>query len=94
MIRAGKIVDKNGKDVYLPNIGRLAIPISLIHGSENGLFLPQGTEKTFKLLCEKNDPRFYTRIVFPKYAHMDCFIGKNASRDIYPTVMLELEKFN
>jgi cholesterol oxidase len=94
MIREGKIVDKKGNDVYLPNIGRLAIPISFIHGAENGLFLPEGTEKTFRLLCEKNGPRFYTRIVFPNYAHMDCFIGKNSARDVFPEVMAELDQHN
>jgi hypothetical protein len=32
--------------------------------------------------------------VFPNYAHMDCFIGKNASRDVYPEVMAELDQHN
>src|SRR5687767_15556781 len=40
----------------LKNIQRLSIPISFLHGADNGLFLPEGTLKTFQLLCKKNDP--------------------------------------
>ena len=41
-----------------------------------------------------NDATLYQRIVFPDYAHMDCYIGKDAARDIYPTIVAELDRFN
>lgn len=94
MVRQGHIVDKDGEDVYLPHLERLAIPIAFIHGAENGLFLPKGTEITYDLLSQKNGKHFYTRHVIPGYAHMDCFLGKDAAKDVFPIVLAELEKEN
>lgn len=94
ILRKGHIVNKDGKDVYLPHLERLAIPIAFIHGADNAFFLPEGSAITYKLLCEKNGSDLYVRHVIPDYAHMDCFMGKNASRDIFPTILAELDKFN
>lgn len=94
ILREGHIVDQHGKDVYLPHLERLAIPIALIHGADNAFFLPEGSAITYKLLCEKNGSDLYVRHLIPDYAHMDCFMGKNAARDIFPTILAELEKFN
>ncbi len=96
MVRAGMVLDKDGNNVYLPHLDRLDIPIAFLHGAENGLFLPEGTAKIYELLRERHgdaDGR-YTRHVIPDYAHMDCFIGKDAARDVYPIVLAELEKGN
>jgi len=94
MVREGHIVDRDGRDVYMPHLDRLAIPLAIVHGAENGLFLPEGTERLYQLLCERNGEALYTRHVIPDYAHMDCFIGKDAARDVYPLVLAELEKAN
>jgi choline dehydrogenase-like flavoprotein len=94
ILREGHIVDQHGKDVYLPHLERLAIPIALIHGADNAFFLPEGSAITYKLLCEKNGSDLYVRHLIPDYAHMDCFMGKNAARDIFPTILMELDKFN
>lgn len=94
ILREGHIVNKDGKDVYLPHLERLAIPIALLHGADNNFFVPEGSEITYKVLCEKNGSDLYVRHVIPDYAHMDCFMGKNASKDVFPTILAELEKFN
>jgi cholesterol oxidase len=61
---------------------------------ENQLFLPEGTHKTFRYLCDKNGPENYIWITFPNYGRMDCFVGKTAATDIYPTICSELAKTN
>ena len=94
MIRKQRAVSADGEHEYLDDVDNLRLPIAFIHGEDNRLFLPEGSALTYELLRENNGPELYTRHVIPGYAHMDCFIGKNASRDIYPTVMLELEKYN
>lgn len=94
LLREDRMVNAKAEDVYMPNVKKLAIPISFIHGAENGLFLPEGSKKTMDWLCENNDPSLYSRHLIEDYAHMDCFIGKNASRDVYPTVLKELDKYN
>ena len=70
---------------------RLAVPITFIHGAENATFLPESTEITYQLLCEKNGSEFYQRYVIPKYGHIDCIFGKNAVRDVYPHILVHLE---
>lgn len=94
MIQKGHVVDRLGQDVYLPNASRLALPISFIHGDINHMFLPEGSAKTYEFLREKNGPQWYTRTVIPGYAHMDCFIGRDAAKDVYPVVAQELDKQN
>ncbi|HEY1985143.1 MAG TPA: GMC oxidoreductase [Terracidiphilus sp.] len=94
IVRAGKVVDKDGNDVYLPNIQRLKIPLVFFQAMENKLFLPEGTDRSFQLLCDKNGATGYLRIAVPNYHHMDCFIGKDAARDIYPLIMGQLDAYN
>ncbi|HJZ78133.1 MAG TPA: alpha/beta fold hydrolase [Vicinamibacterales bacterium] len=96
MVRAEKIVDKNGDDTYLTpeNLKRLTLPITFLHGAENNLFLPEGSLKTLKTLAQANDALLYDRIEFPNYAHMDCYMGRDASRDIFPTIVSALDRHN
>jgi choline dehydrogenase-like flavoprotein len=94
MIRAGQVVDAAGNDVYLPHIDRLKLPLTFLQAENNHLFLPEGTERTFQLLSAKNGADGYLRIEIPNYNHMDCFIGKNAEHDIYPSVLAQLDLYN
>ena len=91
MLRAGHVVDFKGKDVYMPHLDRLAIPISFIHGAENAAFIPESTKLTYDALTAKNG-ELYTRHVIPKYGHIDCIFGKNAATDVYPYILQHLEK--
>lgn len=93
-LRAGYAVNANGEDVYLPAADKLKLPIAFLHGENNRLFLPAGSEATFEFLAKRNGPSFYTRHVIKGYADMDCFIGKNAARDVYPLVTAELDRHN
>src|SRR5262249_48823069 len=85
------VVDHTGKDVYMPYLDRLAFPILFIAGADNHEFYPETSEHTYRVLCERNGSGFYRRIVFPGYAHMDCFVGKTASSDIFPALADHLE---
>lgn len=93
-LNRGRIVSADGEDAYLPHLDRMRVPLAFIHGERNRLFLPEGSELTYRALCETNGPENYVRHVIPGYAHMDCFIGKNAARDVYPLVTAELDKHN
>jgi cholesterol oxidase len=91
MTRAGKIVNAMGEDVYLPHVERMAIPIAFIHGAENELWLPDSTRQTYEWLCQANGKEFYSRYLIPRYGHIDCIFGKNASKDVYPVILKHLE---
>jgi cholesterol oxidase len=94
MVNAGQVVDRHGGDAYLPKVANAAIPITLIHGAENNFFLPEGTARTYDFLRAANGDKLYARHVFPGYAHMDLFIGKDASRDVFPVLLEEIGRFN
>ncbi|MCC6922843.1 MAG: GMC family oxidoreductase N-terminal domain-containing protein [Nitrosomonas sp.] len=90
--REGKIVNAEGKDIYLPHWERLNLPITFIHGAENVSYLPETTERSFKKLVEVNGPEKYVRHVIPNYGHIDCIFGQNAVQDVYPHILSALEK--
>lgn len=94
LVQKGHVVDATGAEAYMPHVNRLNLPITFIHGAENKLFLPSGTLKTFRLLVETNGADHYTRIEFPRYSHMDFFIGENAAADIFPTLIAQLDQWN
>ena len=88
--RKGHLVSANGEDIYLNHLERLAIPICFIHGGDNECFLPESTQITYDLLRKKNG-NLYSRKVVPGYGHIDCIFGKNASGDVFPTILEHLQ---
>ena len=92
LTNTGHLVDFDGKDVYLPHLDRLALPITFIHGAENECFVPESTQITYDLLRQDQRQQLYDRHVIPGYGHIDCIYGKNASRDIFPLVLSALDE--
>jgi cholesterol oxidase len=92
LAREGKLLSADGEDIYLPNVERLAIPITYIHGVENEAWLPESTELTFNWLREHNGRHLYKRHLIANYGHIDCIFGKNAAVDVYPLILSHLEQ--
>lgn len=93
MVRAGHPLDRRGKDVYSQHVGRLKMPIAFMHGAENRMFLPEGSKRTYDWLVENNGPEYYVRHVVPIFGHMDCFMGKDSARDVFPVIVKELDRW-
>jgi len=91
MVRTGHLVDARGDDVYMPHVGRLAIPLRLVHGGDNDCFPPAGSEQTLAWLCAHNDPRLYSRVVVPGFGHIDCIFGAQAAARVYPHIVEHLD---
>jgi pimeloyl-ACP methyl ester carboxylesterase len=94
MIRKGQAVDAQGRDVYLSNTDRYRMPITFMTGEHNRMFVPRGLEATHHLLREANGPDLYSRHVIQDYAHLDCWLGKDAERDVFPVAVADLERHN
>ncbi|MBV9935882.1 MAG: GMC family oxidoreductase N-terminal domain-containing protein, partial [Actinobacteria bacterium] len=94
MVNAGLIVDHNGGDVYWQpqHLDRLAFPIMFLAGEDNKEFFPETSKITYDLLCEANPANLYSRKEIPGYAHMDCFVGRNAATDVFPYLLAHLEE--
>jgi len=107
MIKAGHVLDANGKNTYLDsidranveeltnNIDQLDLPITFMAGALNQEFLPQSSARTYHWLRTHNplSADSYHRHVFENYGHMDCFVGKNASVDVYPKIQQWLDQY-
>lgn len=91
MVREGGLRTAGGEDVYLPHLERLAVPITFIHGEENGCYLPESTATTMQILQQRNGRHLYRRHVIPDYGHIDCIFGERASRDVFPLILDHLE---
>jgi len=107
MIKAGHVLDAEGKNSYLEGISRanenasrnnivqLDLPITFMAGALNQEFLPQSSSRTYHWLRAHNplSADSYHRHVFENYGHMDCFVGKNASVDIFPKIQQWLDQY-
>jgi hypothetical protein len=94
ILRAGKAVDAKGKDAYLPHVARLSgYPIHFIAGTKNEICKPSASEQLYQELAKPGSDHF-TRTVFDGYAHLDCFVGKNAANDIFPDLVHQLDRHN
>ena len=68
----------------------MAIPIAFIHGGSNRCLRSESTRTTFELLSERNGEHLYSWHVIPNYGHVDCIIGADADRDVYPIILNHL----
>ena len=91
IMRKGYAVDARGDDVYLPHVDRLALPMLLLAGAENQIFVPETSLLTYEWLRANNDRSLYRRWVIDQYGHMDCFVGRDAATDVFPTILDHLE---
>jgi cholesterol oxidase len=91
MVRAGSVV-RAGPAALEASLGRLAIPIALLHGEKNRRFLPKSTERTLDALRRKNGAALYSRHVIPGYGDIDCITGKDAVNDVFPHILAHLDR--
>ena len=101
LVRRGYAVDRHGNGIYLTeeNGQNLRMPITIIQGRRNRLFRPIAAQRTYEWMLENghqrdiedNKHRFKIRY-FSDYAHLDHFLGKDASTDVYPELVEALER--
>ncbi|KAI8959082.1 FAD/NAD(P)-binding domain-containing protein [Daldinia sp. FL1419] len=74
------------------NIRKLrGIPIMLFVGRDNAVLTPESTERTYEILTDTFGGEQYKRRVVPDYGHLDCWMGRNAWKDVYPFVREEVD---
>lgn len=73
-----------------PQLKRLELPIHLLSGDRNEMFVPEATELSYEMLRAANRPSLYRRSVFKGYGHLDCFIGEAAVSEVWPEILLSL----
>ena len=62
-----------------------------IAGAQNRCFLAQGQQETFDYF-NRLQPGRHALHILPGYGHLDVFIGKDASTQVFPLILEELDK--
>ncbi|EAQ27871.1 hypothetical protein NAP1_09762 [Erythrobacter sp. NAP1] len=96
IMHKGLAVNADGKAIYTDEDAarRLALPITFLSGATNQIFYPESGQRTRVWLTEHNGSELYRQRIVPDYGHMDLFIGRNASRDVMPLLLEELERLD
>jgi hypothetical protein len=75
------------------NISRLAgIPILLFSGSDNKVLTPESTDKTYGILRDTFGSENYRRVEVQGYGHLDCWMGRDSYKDVFPIVREEVDR--
>ncbi|RFU30772.1 hypothetical protein B7463_g5567, partial [Scytalidium lignicola] len=75
------------------NVRRLkGIPIFLFSGSENHVLTPAATNRTYEILTDTFGADNYGRREVPGYGHLDCWMGREAYKDVYPMVREQVDR--
>lgn len=57
-----------------------------LSGGDNAVWKPDATKKSFDMFRQMFPNGSYDRVVVQGYGHLDCWMGKDAYRDVYPRV--------
>ena len=74
------------------NAANLELPILFLAGERNRIFLPEGARKTYARLRAANPRVPYEFRLLKRYGHLDCMIGRNAHRDVFPYIRRFLDQ--
>ncbi|KAI0169676.1 FAD/NAD(P)-binding domain-containing protein [Hypoxylon sp. FL1284] len=85
------------------NVRRLKdLPVLLFVGGDNAVLSAESTERTYDVLTSAfgtgddagpgGGGLRYRRRVVPGYGHLDCWMGRNAWKDVYPFVREEVDR--
>jgi cholesterol oxidase len=94
MARAKQLLGADGEDCYLPEVARLQMPITLLSGSENLVWIPESTARSYEVLTAVHGRDSIRREVIDGYGHQDVFIGARASADAFPVIVAHLDRVN
>lgn len=89
----GHAVSMDGKTNYLDGVARMTMPVHFIAGDCNQEMMPEATIRSLKWLHDAfpDHQSRYSRKLIPHYGHMDCFIGKDAARDVFQHLLATLD---
>jgi hypothetical protein len=92
-IRAGQLVAVDGlaelPAAFARTPPRTDARITLIAGERNLCFSAESQQRTYDFLQGRGRGA-YELHMFPKYGHLDIFMGKDAAHDIFPTITAAL----
>src|SRR5690606_15490263 len=96
-VAAGHLVPHDHPDEIAANPfaepPRTGARFALYCGAMNRCFLPESQRRTFAWL-DAHRPGYHSLHIVPRYAHLDPFMGRNAHREVLPSMVHQLDQPN
>jgi hypothetical protein len=70
---------------------RTSARFAFLAGEENRCFLPESQERSYGYFSRLR-PGYHSLHVFPRYGHLDIFMGNDAASDVFPVILEELAR--
>lgn len=94
-IEAGRLVAVDGRPELPADLAagppRTEARFAFLAGERNTCFLAESQERSFEWF-EGHAPGRHALHMLPGYSHLDVFMGKDAARDVFPTILDELDR--
>ena len=91
--KTGCVVDASGGDTYMPNLERLRLPLSFIHGTASAWFDPKAGATTCRLLSETANGRSEEHVLGDA-AHFDLLLARDALKQVLSITDRHLERWS
>jgi hypothetical protein len=93
-VERGHLVSVDGlpglPDSFVAQAPKTDARFVFLAGTDNRCFLAESQQRTFRFF-DGLQPNRHALHLFPGYGHLDVFLGRRAARDVFPTIMEELE---
>ncbi len=94
-VHAKALVPAHSKEgnskTYVDNPPKTDARVVLFGGAQNLCFHPASQSETFNYL-DGLKPKFHKLYIMDNYSHLDVFLGKTSSKDIFPIMIKELNQ--
>jgi hypothetical protein len=96
-VRRGHLVSVKGNkelpEDFAAEAPRTEARFSFFAGEKNLCFLPESQRRSYDFFNDRRK-NYHSFNLIAKYSHLDIFMGQDASRDVFPLMVSELEKTN
>nr|XP_054749099.1 uncharacterized protein LOC129254620 [Lytechinus pictus] len=79
---------------YKEAMSRLNVPILYFMGEKNSRWDKKSVQRSHQRCQESHPDQHYECFMVPAYNHLDCIVGKNAEKDVFPRFLPFLEKYS
>lgn len=88
-VRQGVLCSTDGQESYTAHLPQTAARFAFLAGRRNKCFRSESQEHSYRFFEEQRS-KFHSLHLWEGYSHLDIFLGRNAHRDIFPTILQEL----
>lgn len=88
--KQGALVAKDGSEDYTAKPPKTEARFAFLAGKKNKCFLSESQDRTY-IFFNAQRKNYHRLHEWEDYSHLDIFLGRKADKDIFPTILRELE---